>query len=183
MVVLPEVVHLVARHLTDAFPALLDIIEFVEGGTYLLLLGVYQLAQFLDKGLLGLKVLLFLFLQVVQIFLSQFAVAVLQAVELFADFVAEGFLYGLFGFLVVFCLGLSFGRLRFRCGFGCFGFALAFQGVEAGAEKSHAVLDFLHVLLQQFLEGCHEFFTREVAVVDLGFLLLLFGGFGRFLLS
>ena len=62
VVVLPQVVHLVARHVADAFPALLYLVEAIQRGAHLFLLAVYQRAKFLNEGLFGRQVFLLLFL-------------------------------------------------------------------------------------------------------------------------
>ena len=158
VVVLPEVVHLLAGHLTDGFPALLDVVELVHSGAHLLLFGVDELAHLFDKGLLGLEVLFLLLLEVVEVFLACGAVLVVQAVHLLGHSVV---------FVLVVVLVAPFGDEFLEGGV----LHLAVQFVETGADGGHAVSDFLDVLSHEFLHGFDQLLAGAGAVVGcrLGF--------------
>ena len=165
MVVLPEVVHLVAGHFADGFPALLDFVEPVEGGANLLLFAVDQCAELLEKSFLRFEVLLFLLFKFLEVLLATGTVAVVQGVELLGDTVVLA---------LVVILVASVGQEGFESGFLHF----VVEFVEAGADGLRTTLDLLHLFGHQLLQGGQQAFAVKCAVVDFrlgGFLVVLFG--------
>ena len=54
MIVLPKIIHLFARHLTNSLPLFLYLVELLKGSLDRLFLRIHQLAQLVDETLLGL---------------------------------------------------------------------------------------------------------------------------------
>ena len=156
MIILPEVVHLVARYFTDGFPFFLNGVELVVGLFQGFLILVDKGAEFLKDLFLGLEVGGFLGVDFLLLFLATGAVAIIGFVERFGNGIVGGF-------VVVFVP--AFGQKSFESLFLHF----LVEDVELVADGTCSVADEGDVVVHQFVESSEQVFATHGGVVHFGF--------------